>query len=741
MSEYHYKNPAKPAGERAADLLSRMTLTEKVGQMSQRLYGFSSYERKGEEVELSDEFKEEVLRYSGLGTLYGLYRADPWSGRTKENGLTGKWAIRAYNTVQRFVMEHSRLGIPVLMSTECPHGHQALDGYLLPVNLAMGATFSPELVEKAYEVCGDQLKNLGIDLSLISMLDVLRDPRWGRSEECFSEDPFLCSQMAKAAVRGMQSRNVVAVAKHFAAQGEGTGGINASAARIGERELRDIHLPPMKACCEEGVGGVMAAYNEIDGIPCHGSKWLLQDVLREEMGFTGLVMSDGVAADRLDLLTGDPVSSGAMAVNAGVDLDLWNRSFSLLEEAVSKGLVSGEKIDEVVLRILTLKFERGLFENPYLEESAYQAFDYDTHPESLNLARESVVLLKNEAGLLPLTNPDKKKIAVIGPNADAIYNQLGDYTPPVDNGVTVYEGIRTLGSSLGFDVCYARGCGLAEGSEHELEAAVHLASECDTVILVLGGSSSRFEQTSFDTNGAALPQEHMTMDCGEGVDTDCLELPAIQNRLTELVCAANKRCIVIAIAGRPYAISKQAALSQALLMSFYPGPMGGTALAELLFGKYGPSGRLPVSIPASTGKIPAYYNYKISYDAPAPLYPFGDGLSYDTPVYSDFELCRKGSFTELTFTVQNPGSRDTAAVPLLFVKHLQSSVIPRQRELKAFRKVWLAPGEAKAVTIPITETMLSVWTASMNFKAEPGEKEILVYEGKSLMFREKFMTP
>jgi len=263
-----YQDKTLTPKERARDLLSRMTLREKVGQLNQRLYGFwvCMPDEKGN-LTLSQEFMEEVTRWQGLGVLYGLYRADPWSGRTYENGLTGENAIKAYNMVQEQVIRHSRFGIPMLLSSESPHGHQALDGYLLPVNLAVGASFHTELAQKAATVCGGQLREMGIDFALVSMLDVLRDPRWGRCEECFGEDPYLTGKMADAVTKGYLEAGVDVVAKHFAAQGETTGGINASAARIGERELREIHLPPAKAAVDAGVKGIMAAYNEIDGVP------------------------------------------------------------------------------------------------------------------------------------------------------------------------------------------------------------------------------------------------------------------------------------------------------------------------------------------------------------------------------------------------------------------------------------------------------------------------------------------
>lgn len=740
-----YKNKTLSPADRAEDLLKRMSLTEKAGQLNQNLYGFSVYQRDGEQLTLTEELKEEVERYQGLGVLYGLYRADPWSGRKEENGLTGRLAIQAYNLIQEYVITHSRFGIPMLLSTECPHGHQALGGYLLPVNLAMGAAFHPELVKQAYEVCGKQLKAMGVDFGLVSMLDVLRDPRWGRSEECFSEDPFLCAELAKAAVTGLQSQGVIAVAKHLAAQGEGTGGINASAARIGERELREIHLPPMKACCDVGVKGVMAAYNEIDGIPCHANPWLLQTVLKEEMGFCGIVMSDGTAADRLEVLTGDLIKAGALCVKSGVDIGLWNQSFAKLSEAVELGYLTEQELDQTVKRVLTLKFERGLFEKPYLEdETGWEAYHTDNYHESLALARESVVLLKNDSGLLPLPEKGLKRVAVIGPNAHAVYNQIGDYSPPVTNGITVYEGIRELADSLKekLEVIYLQGSGLFDGDEKACREAAALAAESDAVILVLGGSSNRFEETVFDNNGAALLPEgaaaKRAMDCGEGVDTEMLELSAAQKQLAEAVYQASARVVTIVMGGRPYAIRQEADKTGALLVSFYPGPMGGRAIAELLFGRENPSGRLPVSIPKVTGQLPAYYNYKASYQGPKPLYSFGEGIGYGSLCYesvgvSKAELSMKeleeGRAT-LTVTIRNTGDRREAAVPMLFVTDREASVVPRVCQLKAFQKVWLNQGEAKTINFSITRQMLSVWNNRMQFIVEEGGFDLSLREGK-----------
>lgn len=733
-----YKDPSKTPRERAEDLLSRLNLKEKVGQVNQRLLGFRSYERKGEEIVLSQYFLDEVEKCGGLGVLYGLYRADPWSQRDFETGLYGKNMKKAYNMVQKYVIEHSRFGIPVLMSTECPHGHQALDGYLLPVNLAVGATWNPDLLERAYRVCGTQLKELGVHYSLMSMLDVLRDPRWGRSEECYSEDPYLAASLARRAVKGCQEAGVPVVAKHFCAQGETTGGVNASAARIGGRELREIHLPAMKACCEEHVAGVMAAYNEIDGVFCHGNKELLQDVLRGELGFTGAVMADGTAIDRLDKLTGDSAASAAMALDAGVGISLWDRAFSCLEEAVERGLVSEDTLDQAVLRVLELKFSLGLFETPYLEEGEPKTFSYEEFPESLELARESAVLLKND-GILPLKKEKGKRVAVIGPNADNLYNQLGDYTPAQREGagVTVLQGLReALGEE---NVRYAPGCAVCGEDRSGISDAVKAAGESDLVVLVLGGSSSRFAGARFDINGAAIMDGPVQMDCGEGVDVTDLSLPGVQKELAQAVFQTGKPVVTVIVAGRPYAISEICEGSRAVLYAFYPGPVGGTALAELLLGKLSPSGRLPASLPRNTGTVPCYYNYKSSYNPAGPLslFPFGFGLSYTRFEMSGVQFpetaskaeLEQGKRAEIAFTLKNTGNMDAWAVPQLYVHDMQASTTRRVKELKAYDRVFLKAGEEKRCVLTLGVKELSLWDREMNFTLEPGDFKLFLEEG------------
>ncbi len=719
---FPYKNPDLTPEERADDLISRMTLREKVGQLTQRLYGFGIYHREGDEVVFDQEFRDEVARYSGLGTLYGLHRADPWANKDFDTGLDGVLSVKARNELQKYVIGHSRLGIPVLLSSECPHGHQALDGYLLPVNLATGCTFSPALLAEAAQVSGQQLKAMGVDLALVSALDVLRDPRWGRSEECFGEDPYLASRMAEAVVTGIQSQGVDVTAKHMCAQGETTGGVNASAARIGQRELREIHLPPVKACVDAGVSSFMAAYNEIDGVYCHGNPWLLTQLLRGEYGFQGFVMSDGVAIDQLDAVTGDRTASGALALNSGVDMGLWDTGFQQLEEAVAQGLVEEARIDEAVKRILTVKFRRGLFEHPYIEETArWQDYTYEKYPQVKTLAEHSLVLLKNEGGLLPLDAG--VKLGLTGPNADSLYNQLGDYTPPVREnvGITPKQGLEAL---LGAErLLYAPGCPMFGTDDEALEAALEALKDRDTVIAVLGGSSSRFAlQGEFDANGAMKAQSAVTMDCGENVDAGSLALPGQQLTLLRRLKEAGKRVITVLISGRPYEMAQIEAYSDAIVCAFYPGLTGGEAIAKLLFGQCEPAGRLSVSLPDHVGQLPVYYNAKDSYrpmayyDYSRPRYGFGAGLSYTSFRY---ELVAAGA-EQVTFRVRNTGARPGWAVPQLYLHRTQGVVTSRVRQLCGFHKCLLAPGEDREITLPIPRESLCQWDAAMHLRLVPG---------------------
>ncbi|NWL86566.1 beta-glucosidase [Paenibacillus sp. 79R4] len=745
-----YKMSSVPIEERVQDLLSRMNLQEKVGQLNQRMYGWNAYVRNGDGISLTEAFKQEVAFGAGMGALYGLFRSDPWSGVNYENGITVAESAEAANMVQRYVIENTRLGIPVLLSEECPHGHQALDGTLLSVNLAVGSTWNPALMQQAYAYVAAEIRSRGAHIGLVSALDILQDPRWGRSEECFSEDPHLAARFAEAAVRGMQgaepgelaSPNKVAVVlKHLCAQGAGQGGRNAGPAAIGQRELREIHLPAAKAGMEAGAAGFMAAYNEIDGIPCHANQALLTGILREEWKFDGIVMADGCAIDRLLALTGSHESAAALALSSGVDLSLWDNSFSMLERAVKQGLVSEVQIDQAVSRVLLLKFRLGLFDHPYTEK--LRAISVVGRPEfqqiNLQVARESAVLLKNEGNLLPFGKAGElRRIAIIGPNADRLYNQLGDYTSVQRNGTgtTVLQGIRMCAPE-GVEVVHAWGCGIRDESMAGLNEAVEAAKGADVAVLVIGGSSARQFGGNFDSNGAAIVSEGSPseMDCGEGVDLADLSLGGIQLQLAEAVAATGTPVVTVIIQGRPHALTDIVQISNAVLCGWYPGMEGGQAIAEILFGQVNPSGKLPVSLPRSAAQLPVYYNQKdpgrprVYVDMPsAALYPFGYGLSYTTFEYGQVILSENevstaaleaGRRITATATVKNAGERDGAETVQLYIQARESGITRRIAELKAFRKIELPPDEQRTVTFSIGLEELGIWNREMRFAAEP----------------------
>jgi beta-glucosidase len=739
MRSESYLNKDLSPRERALDLIPRMTLREKAGQLSARLFGFSVYERRGEDFILQKECLDEISRYGGLGVLYGLFRADPWSGKNWANGIPLELATRVHNTVQRKVLEHSRFGIPALMATECPHGHQALGGYLLPVNLGAGATFYPDLHREAFRVCGTQLKSLGIHLALLSTLDVLRDPRWGRSEECYSEDPVLSAALAEAAVAGCVSAGVEVIAKHLGGQGETTGGINGSSARIGPREFREIHLPPVWGAMTGGASGFMAAYNNIDGIPCHANSELLKDILRG--GGDILVMSDGNAVDNLDEITGSPAASAALALKSGVDIGLWGKAFSCLEEAVEQGFVSESVLDEAVTRVLTCKFRCGAFDNPFIDEKKPAGyFTVDKFPQSLELARHGAVLLKNDK-TLPLDRNQNVSIAVIGPDAADIYSQIGDYSAEQrpEDYVTLWDGLRKT-AGIGVNLRFAGGSGVLKGSDEELKEAAVLAKDSDIVILVIGGSSSRFGKVRFENNGAVLPDGEVEMDCGEGVDCASLELPLCQRRLYNAVFDTGKPVIAVVNCGRPYVISDLAEKARALIVSFYPGPWGGLALAEILFGGSEPAGRLPVSIPRSAATLPVFYNKRESFKKKyidtesSPLFSFGAGLSYTTFAYTGFKVEWEQDLPAVSFTISNTGGRKGWAVPMLFIRWVRGTLIPRTKELKQFTKVLLEPGESKFIRLRLSEKDLCRWNHEMKYRCDTGAIRLMLEEGSNRLW-------
>ncbi|MFF7324394.1 glycoside hydrolase family 3 N-terminal domain-containing protein [[Kitasatospora] papulosa] len=751
MSEPLFRDPGMPVADRVRDLLSRMTLTEKVGQVNQRMYGWDAYERTASGHRLTDAFRAEVAAGDGMGALYGLQRADPWSGVTAETGIGAADGARVADAVQRHVVGSTRLGIPVLLVEEMPHGLQALDGTLLPVNLAVGATWDPELYEEAARLAAAQLRARGGHVALVSALDLVRDPRWGRAEECFGEDPYLAARFTEALVRGVQGPageaigpdRAAVVLKHFAGQGATVGGRNSAATELGLRELHEIHLVAARAGVRAGAAGLMAAYNEFDGVPCAANPRLLTGILRERWGFEGLVMADGLAVDRLVRLAGDPVAAGAMALRAGTDLSLWDDCYPRLGEAVRRGLVEEAVLDRAVGRVLALKFRLGLFERPYTVEQVPDPGGLERLSE--RMARECVTLLAHDGVTLPLAGLPSGTLAVIGPNADSVPQQIGDYTAPQRPGTGggVLAGLRAAAPE-GTEVTYARGCGLVGGDLSGLPEAVALAAGADVAVLVLGGSSARERDTRFDANGAAvvLAGNPVEMTCGEGVDLAELDLPEGQSALLDAVSATGTPVVVVLVQGRPHALPDLTGKAAAVLSAWYPGPWGGRAVADVLFGEAEPQGRLPVSVPRSAAQLPVFYNgkdhgYRGYVDQPATArHPFGHGLSYTTVEYGEPRLSLAAAGVDAfagdgdgsrapvscVVRVSNTGARPVRETVQLYVRRVRGGTTwPRTRELRGFVQVELAPGESTEVTFPVEAGTLASFTYAGEWAVEPGE--------------------
>ncbi|MEU6371817.1 glycoside hydrolase family 3 N-terminal domain-containing protein [Streptomyces sp. NPDC046909] len=732
MNEPLYRDATVPVDARVQDLLSRMTLREKVGQLNQRMYGWDAYRRTPQgSYELTEALHAETERFAGLGALYGLQRADAWSGVDHTNGPGVEEGAALAQLVQRHVVERSRLGIPALFVEEVPHGHMALDGTVLPVNLAVGATWDPQLYEAVAAHAAAELRARGGHVALVSALDIARDPRWGRTEECFGEDPYLAACLTEALVRGMQGERsgdgrfdddrAPVVLKHFAGQGATVGGRNSAESELGLRELHEIHLPAARAGIRAGAAAVMAAYNEVDGLPCAGNRALLTQLLRERWGFDGLVMADGLAVDRLARITGDKVSAGALALDAGVDLSLWDEGFTHLEEAVERGLVGAEVLDRAVARVLRLKFQLGLFEQ--LGPAAPPAFPKHGRDVSLAVARASVTLLHNRDGVLPVAG-SVSRIAVIGPQSATTAHQLGDYTAPQrpDTGTSVLDGLRQL-APPGTDIRHARGCALTGDDLSGIPEAVAAAAASDLAVLVLGGSSARTPDTEFDANGAAL-KAVSEMTCGEGVDLAELRLGPAQYRLLDAVVATGTPTAVVLIQGRPHVVPDTGG---ALLTAWYPGPWGGHAIAEVLLGLTEPAGRLPVSVPRSAAQLPVYYNHKDTEyggyvdESAEPLHSFGHGLSYTTFEYGTPRV----SGGTVTVEVTNTGARYGRTVVQVYLRRLITSTWPRALELCAFEGVGLAPGERRTVVLPLALSMTEARTDSVEIRVAESAREAL----------------
>jgi len=732
-----YKDEKASIHNRVTDLLSRMTITEKVGQVNQHLYGWKTYDYKNNHIKLTDYFKEHVEWGNGIGALYGLFRADPWSEINHKNGVPAEESWKVSNEIQNYIISNSRLGIPALFVEESPHGHQALESVSYPTNIGKGNSFNTELIKRSSRAIATEMSSKGIHLALVSTLDLARDPRWGRTEECFGEDPYLASEFTRAVVQGFQGdliteedftqkrvseiskekNNIGVVLKHLIAQGDALGGHNSGAVNIGEREFMDIHYPLLKSLTD--AVGVMAAYNDIDGIPCHSNYTLLEKMLREENNFKGIVMADGTALDRLINIYGSEEQAASKALQAGVDLSLWDNTYLSIENGIEKGILSEDVLDKAVYRVLSLKFLLGLFDHPYIEKQTTGYMEMLDQHQKINeeMASESITLVKNN-GILPYTD-NKEKVAVIGPNADSLYNLLGDYTSPQadlmqDN--TLYNSIKELYKES--EVFYAQGCEIRNTDEQDtlLNEAVELASHCDKIILVFGGSSTREFDMDFLNQGAVSSSEGLNMDTGENVDVASLTLGGKQMELLHLLKQLDKPIISILIQGRPYDIEEITDFSDAVIIGWYPGQMGSTSIVKILKGEINPSGKLSLSYPRSSGQLPVYYNQRDIeknndyYDESGdPLFEFGHGLSYTEYSYYDLTTPKKlskqklidGEEFEVSISVKNNGNYTGKESILLYVKLFGGSVIQRTKMLRKFQKIELNSGEEKQITFKL----------------------------------------
>lgn len=737
-----YQNPKLSVEQRVNDLVSRMTLQEKVGQLRCTL-AWNYYTIKGKNVEPSELFKKDIAE-GQIGMLWGTYRADPWTQKSLENGLNPELAAKAGNALQKYVIEHTRLGIPLFLAEEAPHGHMAIGTTVFPTGFGMAATWNPALIEKTGEVIGQEIRLQGGHISYGPVLDLAREPRWSRVEETMGEDPVLAGELGAAMVKGLgggilsKPYSTIATLKHFIGYGTTEAGQNGGITIAGARELQESFLPPFKKAIDAGALSVMTSYNSLDGIPSTCSKALLTDLLRTQWGFNGFVVSDLYSIDGIHgthRVAETKQQAGVMALKAGVDADLGALAFGRLEDAVQKGMVTEAEIDVAVKRILKMKFEMGLFEHPYVDAAqAKQLVRSDNNKAvALQVAREVITLLKNQNHVLPLSKT--QKVLVCGPNADNVYNMLGDYTAPQEDGnvKTILAGIRSkLPAS---QVTYVKGCAVRDTTASNIAEAVAAAKQADVIVVAVGGSSARDFKTSYKETGAAVTDSKTIsdMDCGEGFDRATLTPLGHQMQLLKALKATGKPLVVVYIEGRPMDKSWAAQHADALLTAYYPGQEGGTAIADVLFGDYNPAGRLPVSVPANVGQIPVYYNKKppMPHDyvemSARPLYAFGYGLSYTTFKYDDLNIEETGDTQfKVTFNVTNTGDMDGDEVVQLYLHDEFASTAQPMMQLKKFSRIFIPKGETKQVSFTLEAEDLEIVDQEMNHVVETGDFTVMI---------------
>jgi len=744
-----YRDASLPITQRVDDLLGRMTLKEKVGQM------MSIHQEKAAFTDDQGQFAPSdppAWFEVGIGRI-----------ERPQEGHTPREEAEYTNAIQRWVRENTRLGIPVMFHEEGLHGVMADESTSFPQALAMASTWEPDIVQDIYEVVAKDMRARGAHQALTPVIDVTRDPRWGRIEETFGEDPYLTSRFGVSAVRGFQGdatfdddEHVVATLKHMTGHGQPQSGMNIAPANHDERVLREIFFPPFKAAVQEaGALSVMASYNEIAGVPSHTNRWMLNDVLRQEWGFDGVIVSDWFAIYQMitqHKVAADTADAARQALNATVDVDLPDgETYPTLVDQVREGIVPESAIDKAVRRLLRIKFEFGLFEDPFVEPDRAAAIAGADEQRSLarDAARKAVTLLKNDGDLLPLDPDEYEDVAVIGPHAAEVL--LGGYAGRPSHTVSIYEGVQNKLPDA--DVQYAEGARITEDSvftddpqphmegtrsrarnsadrvvladstanRARIEEAVDLARESDVAIVVVGGN----EQTG--------REGYLTTHLG---DRTRLDLVGQQEELVRSVLGTGTPTVTMLINGRPLAIPELAEDVPALLEGWYLGQETGTAVADVIFGDVNPGGHLPVTVPRSVGQLPMFYNHKPSarrgylFESTEPLYHFGHGLSYTSFEYDNLELesseIGKYGKTTVSVDVTNTGDRSGADVVQLYLRDQVSEVARPVKELRGFERITLDPGETRTVSFEIGPDDLSFYGKDMDRIIEPGLFDVMV---------------
>ena len=739
-----YKDPHQPVERRVDDLLSRMTLDEKVAQL------LTIWEQKAKVQNRDGHFAADKASQAFPNGIGGMARPSDRRGVDASNGAAGANegvnrnagdTAEYVNAAQHWAVEHTRLGIPILMHEEALHGYVARGATSFPQAIGLASTWDPDLVTRVFSVASREMRARGAFLALAPVVDVARDPRWGRIEETYGEDPYLVSQIGLAAIRGFQGPTlplapdkVLVTLKHFTGHGQPENGTNVGPADLGERTLRSDFFPPFERAVKAyPIRSVMASYNEIDGIPSHANSWLLNHVLRGEWNYQGAVVSDYYGIGELvtrHKLFGNVADAAERAIKSGVDVETPDpEGYGYLPELVRSGRVPQKAVDDAVRRVLRLKFESGLFDNPYPDPATAEA--KTATPDAIGLAREAagkaIVLLKNEKQLLPLDPSRIRRMAVIGTHAKD--TPIGGYSDVPKHVVSVLEGMQEAGKGH-FAVDYAEGVRITETrcwscdevklapasvNRKLIAAAVATARKSDVIVMVLGDN----EQTSRE----AWADTHLG-------DRSSLDLVGQQEDLARAILALHKPTVVLLLNGRPLSVNYLADNAPALLEGWYLGQETGHGVADVLFGKVNPGGKLPVSIARSAGQLPIYYNHKPTarrgylFDTAAPLYPFGYGLSYTSFTVSAPRLLTPtitaGQPAQVDVDVANSGSRLGDEVVQLYVRDDQASVTRPVIELKGFRRITLAPGERKTVRFELQPDDLALWDAEMKRVVEPG---------------------